>query len=186
MTWPTHAAGGIAALWMLNVVPSAVTNQIITSQSIGPLAIIAAGAALLPDLDAPRSKVRSLALGPIRPFDPLGALVYAAWGHRGPLHSLLGLAVFGLMVALPLSLRWGGEYGAAALLGYGSHLALDAMTRHGIPLLPARGKDRRWNLRRRRHLLPRALRFVTGSAAEDVLQALLFGADVILLLRNLL
>ena len=96
MTWPTHAAGGIAALWLLTIVPNAVTGQIITSQSIGPLAVLAAGAALLPDLDAPRSKVRSLALGPIRPLDPLGALVYAAWGHRGPLHSLPGLAVFGL------------------------------------------------------------------------------------------
>ena len=157
----------------------------VISQTIGPLAVIAAGAALLPDLDAPRSKVRSLALGPIRPLDPLGALVYAAWGHRGPLHSLPGLIVFGLILALPLSLRWGWMYGATALLGYGSHLALDGMTRHGIPLLPARGKDGRWNLHRRRHLLPRPLRFVTGSAAEDVLQAFLFGAALFLLLKNL-
>ena len=88
--------------------------------------------------------------------------------------------------ALPLALRFGGEYGAVALLGYGSHLALDAMTRHGIPLLPSRGRDGRWTLKRRRHLLPRSLRFVTGSAAEDVLQAFLFGAALLLLLRNLI
>lgn len=180
MTWPTHAAGGIAALWMLTILPGAVTPQ-----SVGPLAVLSAAAALLPDLDARHSKVRSLALGPIRPFDPLGALLYGAWGHRGPLHSLPGLAVFGLIAALPLSLYWGWQYGAAVLLGYGSHLALDAMTRHGIPLLPARGKDGRWNLRRRHHLLPKALRFVTGSSAEDILQVLLFGADVLLLLTNL-
>jgi len=149
------------------------------------LAVIAALAALLPDLDAPRSKIRSLALGPFRPLDPLGDLLHGAWGHRGPLHSLLGLIVFGLICALPLALLWGWVYGAAALLGYASHLALDAMTRHGVPLLPARGKDGRWDLRRRRHLLPRALRFVTGSAAEDVLQAALLGADLVLLLRYL-
>lgn len=88
--------------------------------------------------------------------------------------------------ALPLALRFGGQYGAAALLGYGSHLALDAMTRHGVPLLPSRGRDGRWTLKRRRHLLPRSLRFVTGSAAEDVLQAFLFGAALLLLLRNLI
>ena len=153
-----------------------------SAQAAGPLAIIAAGAALLPDLDAQRSKIRSLALGPVRPFDPLGALVYAAWGHRGPLHSLPGLAVFGLLVALPLALTWGGVYSAAALLGYGSHLVLDAMTRHGVPLLPARGKDGRWGFRHRSHLLPPRLRFVTGSAAEDVLQAVLFALDLFLLM----
>ena len=124
-------------------------------------------------------------LGPFRPLNPLGGLLYAAWGHRGPLHSLLGLAAFGLACALPMTLRWGGEYGAAALLGYGSHLALDAMTLRGVPLLPSRGQDGRWGLRRRQHLLPRRLRFVTGSSAEDVLQALLFGAVLVLLLTRL-
>ena len=167
-------------LWLLAAVPGTVTPQ-----DVGALAVLAAGAALLPDLDAQRSKIRSLALGPVRPFDPLGALFYGAWGHRGPLHSLPGLAAFGLACALPLSLRWGGEYGGALLLGYGSHVALDAMTRHGVPLLPARGRDGRWGFGRRSHLLPRALRFVTGSAAEDVLQALLFGLGLLLLLMNL-
>ncbi len=172
-------------MWLLALVPGTFTGQIITSQTVGPLAVLAAGAALLPDLDAQRSKIRSLRIGPIRPLDPLGALVYGAWGHRGPLHSLPSLAAFGLACALPLALSWGGEYGAAALLGYGSHLALDAMTRHGVPLLPSRGRDGQWGLRRRQHLLPRRLRFVTGSAAEDVLQALLFGAVLILLLTRL-
>jgi len=84
-----------------------------------------------------------------------------------------------------VTLRWGGVYGAAALLGYGSHLALDAMTRHGVPLLPTRRRDGRWGLRQRQHLLPRRLRFVTGSAAEDVLQASLFGLALLLLIGNL-
>ncbi len=162
------------------------TSSIITSQTIGSLTVLAAGAALLPDLDAQRSKIRSLKFGPIRPFDPLGALVYSAWGHRGPLHSLPGLAVFSLIAALPLSLTWGWQYGAAAVLGYGSHLALDAMTRHGIPLLLERGRNGQWGFRHRRHLLPPRLRFVTGSAAEDVLQAFLFGLSLLLVLRYLL
>ena len=126
-----------------------------------------------------------MSLGPVKPLDPLGALVYGAWGHRGPLHSLPGLAAFGLACALPLALLWGGEYGAALVLGYGSHLALDAMTRHGVPLLPTRGQGGRWGLKRHRHLLPRRWRFVTGSAAEDVLQAFLFGLALLLLLKNL-
>ncbi len=174
------------ALFLSLIIPSSVVNgQILNSQNIGALAAVAALAALLPDLDAPRSKIRSLALGPFRPLDPLGELLHGAWGHRGPLHSLLGLNVFGLICTLPLALLWGWVYGAAALLGYASHLALDAMTQRGVPLLPARGKDRRWNLRHRRHLLPRVLRFVTGSSAEDVLQAFLFGAVLLLLLTRL-
>lgn len=185
LTWPTHAAGGIASLWLLALVPGTITGQIITGQTVGPLAVLAAGAALLPDLDAQRSKIRSLRIGPVRPLDPLGALVYGAWGHRGPLHSLPGLAAFGLLCALPMTIRWGGEYGAAVLLGYGSHLALDAMTRHGVPLWPVRGRNGRWGLQRRQHLLPRRYRFVTGSAAEDVLQALLFGVVLVLLLTRL-
>ena len=124
-------------------------------------------------------------MGPFRPLDPLGDMIYGAWGHRGPLHSLPGLIVFGLLFALPLFLVWGWLYGTAGLLGYASHLALDAMTRHGIPLLPARGKGGQWTLKQRRHLLPRSLRFVTGSAAEDVLQAVLLSADLALLLRYL-
>jgi membrane-bound metal-dependent hydrolase YbcI (DUF457 family) len=193
LTWPTHAAGGIASLWLLALVPGTVpgltdiaANPALTSQSIGSLTVLAAGAALLPDLDAQHSKIRSLKLGWVCPFDPLGALVYSAWGHRGPLHSLPGLLVFSLIAALPLSLTWGWQYGAAATFGYGSHLALDAMTRHGVPLLPSRGKDGRWGLRHRCHLLPPRLRFVTGSAAEDVLQALLFGLSLLLLLKHLL
>jgi hypothetical protein len=90
-----------------------------------------------------------------------------------------------MIAALPLALGWGWEYGVALLLGYGSHLALDAMTRHGIPLLPARGRNGRWGFGRRSHLLPRPLLFVTGSDAENVFQALLFGLDLLLLLRNL-
>ena len=158
----------------------------ITGGTVGSLAALAAGAALLPDLDASRSKIRSLAVGPIRPFDPLGALIYAALGHRGPLHSLPGLALFGLIAGLPALLGWGGTYAAALLLGFGSHLALDAMTRHGVPLLPTRGRDGRWGFRHRYHLLPPRLRFVTGSSAEDVLQAVLFGLTLLLLLKNLI
>ncbi len=87
---------------------------------------------------------------------------------------------------MPISFAWGWQYGMALLLGYGSHLALDAMTRHGVPLLPSRGKDGRWSLKLRQHLLPPGLRFVTGSLAEDVLQAILFGLDLLLLLGHLM
>jgi hypothetical protein len=69
----------------------------------------------------------------------------------------------------------------ALTLGYGSHLAADACTRSGIPFLyfhVSRNK-------RRYHLLPPRLRFVTGSDAEAALLPLLGLLILLLLLRHL-
>ena len=62
-------------------------------------------------------------------------------------------------------------------MGYGSHLAADACTKSGIPFLYPRKK--------RYHLLPRSLRFTTGSLAEDVLFVLLTLFALVLLLHTL-
>ena len=50
------------------------------------------------------------------------------------LHSLIGLAVLSL-VAVPLAMSLGWNPWMALVLGYASHLAADAYTRNGVPLL---------------------------------------------------
>jgi inner membrane protein len=169
MTWRTHALAGISALWLLEPIPDALTPW-----TVGILAVLAAFGALLPDLDAAHSKLTSLKVGGARPFLPLSAMAHQAFGHRGLLHSLFGLA--GAVVVLsPMALHWGWVPAVAVLLGYGSHLAMDALTKSGIPLL---GGQRRF------HLLLRGLRFSTGSLAEDVLLPVLAGLVLLLLLYH--
>jgi len=171
MLWRTHMLFGIGSLWLLDMVPGTLTPD-----NAAPLAALAAFGSLLPDLDAAESKIKWVSVGGIRPFAPLSALLYRTLGHRSLLHSLAGLALAGGL-ALPLAFWWGWEPWAALLLGYASHLAADAGTRHGIPLLFPR--------RRRYFLLPQRLRFVTGSDAEDALLVLLAAADLLLLLSKL-
>ena len=89
------------------------------------------------------------------------------------------------MGCLALSLWAPWEVPLGLFLGYGSHLALDACTVRGVPLLPARRGDGRWGLDRRCHLLPRRLRVATGSPAEDAVFVVLAVAGVLLLLRAL-
>lgn len=179
MTWRTHAAGGVAALWLLAPLPGALTGQ-----TTGLLAAAAALGALLPDLDARDSKARRLALGGVRPLEPLGGLLHGLFGHRGLLHSLPGWLGFGTgCLALGLWAPWEAPLGL--FVGYGSHLALDACTVRGVPLLPARRADGRWGLGRSRHLLPRRLRVATGTPAEDPAFFLLACAALLLLLRAL-
>lgn len=76
-----------------------------------------------PDLDHPRSL-----LGRKLPF--VSSLAHGYLGHRGALHSLLGLMVWlwGLIWLLPSHLAF------AFVWGYGSHLILDGLTKGGIPI----------------------------------------------------
>jgi membrane-bound metal-dependent hydrolase YbcI (DUF457 family) len=156
----THTLFGVASLWLLAPVPG-----IIASDTLGALAVCAAFGALLPDLDAAQSKIRSLGMSGIRPFVPLAMLIHRTWGHRGLLHSPLGL----LIAAYGAGILANFGYGVPALgllLGYASHLVADACTRTGIPGWPNRAD-------RRIYLLPYSVRFVTGSSAEEALVPLL-------------
>lgn len=167
----THALIGVASLCSLSVVPG-----LLSSGSLAPLAALAALGALLPDLDAAESKIKRLEIVGLTPFAPLSLALNRTLGHRGVLHSLLGWAVASLLV-LPLALWWGWTVPAALSTGYASHLAADACTKSGIPLLYPR--------RRRCHLLPRILRLTTGSAAEEVVFVALSVLVLGLLLRQL-
>ena len=168
----THAFLGASSLWLLSGVPGALTPQ-----TVVPLAALAAFGALLPDLDASESTVKSLRIGSLRPFAPLSTLAYRTWGHRGLLHSPVGLLLFAL-VCVPIGLLWGVLPALALWLGYASHLAGDACTRTGIPAWPNRA-DRRW------WLLPRHARIITGSLEEEIVLALVAVSTLLLILSRL-
>lgn len=167
----THALLGAGSIWLLSAVSGAVTNA-----NVAPLCAIAAFGALLPDLDASQSMVRSLKVGSVRPFAALGFVAHRQWGHRALLHSPVGLVAFaGLCVPVGLLCR---PLPAAALwLGYASHLAGDACTRTGIPGWPNRPD-------RKIFLLPPRFRLVTGSPAEERMVPLFAVAVLLLLLSH--
>ena len=171
MMWRTHTLFGVASLWLLAPVPG-----LLTGDTLGPLAMFAAFGALLPDLDASESKIRSLAVGGVRPFVPVSILIHRMWGHRGLLHSPLGL-VLAACGAVILALFGYGLPALALLIGYASHLVADACTRSGIPGWPNRAD-------RRIYLLPPRLRFVTGSMAEEALVPLIALVVLVLLLTH--
>jgi inner membrane protein len=102
------------------------TNQPI--EAVGTMAAAIGG--LLPDIDHPKS-----ALGRRIPFIsiPLSYLV----GHRGVTHSLMAVVV--MLILLPIA-AFTMDTRIALLvapvcLGYLSHIAGDAMTPSGVPLL---------------------------------------------------
>lgn len=171
MMWRTHALLGVASLWLLAPFPGAVTPA-----NVGSLCALAAFGALLPDLDAGESKIRSVRVAGIRPFAPIGFVANRTWGHRALLHSPVGLLAFAAM-CVPVALWWGAMPAIALWLGYASHLAGDACTRTGIPGWPNRGD-------RRIYLLPQSARLVTGSNAEERLLPLLAMPVLLLLLSR--
>ena len=167
----THALFGIATLWLLEV-PVAITQE-----TIGPLVLCAVFGALAPDLDAGESKLKRLSVAGITPLAPLAQTIHQSFGHRGLLHSLLGLSLFTALCALPVAFWLGWPYGAALTLGYSSHILADSMTKSGVPLLFPR--------RRRYHLLPMRFRVTTGSLAEEMLLPVLAFTVLLLLMRHL-
>ncbi len=140
MRWQTHTLFGISSLWLLT--PWLGQTD---AANMGVLAACAAFGALLADLDAGESKIKQLSVCGVKPFALLAVALYRATGHRGVLHSLLGLGVFSLL-ALLLTFWWGWTPSVALTLGYMSHLTADAATPSGLLLL--------YPKRQRYHLLP--------------------------------
>lgn len=169
--WRTHVFAGVNTLWLFPNISGA-----LTSETFPLLALLAAFGALLPDIDASASKIRSLSLGGIRPLAPVSMLAHRTFGHRGFLHSPKALALLGLLLT-PSVFWWGIGPPLALWTGYASHLLLDACTPYGIP--------RYRNSAYRLHLLPPALRLRTGSEAEGRLQTLLAVAALALALSQL-
>ncbi|MCG3211847.1 MAG: hypothetical protein FOGNACKC_05493 [Anaerolineae bacterium] len=157
----------------------------------------AALGSLLPDLDEPNSLVSNLprasrglvrgALrtkgveGVARSLVEFGLLLVnfvtrflsrivrmAALGHRGATHWLVTALALALLAALGGWFIGFPALGAWLFIGYGSHLALDAMTLSGLELLQP-------FTARKVHLLPKPMRIRTGSLVDSLL-TVVFGA----------
>jgi inner membrane protein len=152
--------GGLASLWIMRILPLGIDNT-----SLALSAIFAVLGSLLPDLDARESKLSNAQIMGVTPLKPVAGLLYKRLGHRGAMHSALALIILSLLFGIPLGLFLNPFAGLSLALGYLSHLLLDACTKSGVPLY--------WPDADRVHLLPKKLRFVTGSFAEDILFFLL-------------
>ncbi|MDQ3815865.1 MAG: metal-dependent hydrolase, partial [Armatimonadota bacterium] len=167
----THALIGVSSLWLLTLLPSDTA-----ASNIALMAPCVAFGALLPDLDAAESKIKHVRLSGIKPFELPALALHQTLGHRGLLHSLVGLGLIAV-AATPLGFYLGWQPVVGVVWGYASHVLADAATRSGIPLL--------YPKRQCYHLLPRGWRFVTGSQAEEVLFALAAVLTLLLLLSHL-
>lgn len=85
--------------------------------------------------------------------------------------------LFGPAILVGLEAGSGWVLWWGVVLGYGSHLLGDGLTRSGIPLL--------YPNPRRVHLMPKPLRLLTGSRVEDGVMFLLAVLALPLLLRHL-
>ncbi|MDA2933689.1 metal-dependent hydrolase [Acidobacteria bacterium AH-259-D05] len=118
---------------------SALTYLVAASLFESPISIqgitITAVGSLLPDIDAPTSSIG-------RPFFPLASWINQKVGHRTLTHSLVGLAIFALLMlglAWILS-QWTAEgiplmhYAWLLMLGYGTHIFVDTFNKTGVEL----------------------------------------------------
>lgn len=158
----THAYTGLAAGLAVAAITGTVGETPILAYGV------AAGAALLPDLDQHKSIAsRYLAAKPAH-------FILKNFTHRRFTHSILGVAVFALVLLAAgaalgaLGFVVSPAYGLAALAGYASHLVADAFNKQGIQLLyPFAPRLRLPGLRAKLDLewwsipLPRALRIST-------------------------
>jgi inner membrane protein len=151
MTWRTHLVGGLASLALIPT-PSSAT-------ALALACLFAAIGSLLPDLDARASKLSNTELAGIMPLQPVAHTLNRHLGHRGAFHSLVALLLVGLFVGIPLTLFIDPFAGIGLVLGFASHLLLDACTRSGIPLW--------WPESTRFYAVPYRFRIATGSVQED-------------------
>ena len=124
--------------------------------------ILVALGALLPDLDHPRGALAREEVAGVPLLRPVARGIGAIFGHRGPTHSLPALAALLALSGWP-GLPWAWlNLGWLLGWGYALHLAADALTKAGVPLL--------WPLRARFGLPPvRRLRFASGSWPEGLI-----------------
>jgi inner membrane protein len=115
LLYKTHLLGGFLAGFILT----------------GSLACgaVSAAAALLPDLDAPKSFIGSV-------LSPVSHVVGKEFGHRHAFHSMLAALLFeGLGLLARRYFHWPPWVPEAVFIGYASHLLLDTLNPSGIPWL---------------------------------------------------
>ncbi len=173
MRGTTHATVGANVVWILILFNIVVEPWFI---------IIGAISALLPDLDASESKIKNLRIGGyigrtkiwFKPFLPIAFVISSIFCHRGVMHSMLILVLFsiGLTSVIPQTYS---SITLVIILGYLSHLILDALTKSGIEFL--------WPIKKRLGLLPKTLRVRTGGIIDNIF-LLVGSAGVIIFLYN--
>jgi inner membrane protein len=90
---------------------------------------VSAAAALLPDLDDPKSFAGSIVM-------PASLAANVGFGHRRLFHSLLAAALFaGVAFLAQQRFHWPLWVVLAVLVGFVSHLALDTLNPAGVPWL---------------------------------------------------
>lgn len=170
MTWRTHVTFGLTFT---------VFGFTILSLSFNPFGIIlAALGSLFPDLDASESKIKNLKLGKkksllslVKPFEVLGFILHKTFGHRGALHSLIGLFSFSFIVYLISSYFGEPLFFLYFSLGFLSHLVSDMFTKSGVEIFYPWKKNFR--------LLPRAIAIKSSSFLDEAL-FVIFGLIFIL------
>ncbi len=160
MNASTHAVFGVAAL----------TGSFLLVGEAPPVYAYPAAviAAWIPDVDNPRSRLgnglsrtKSPTINAIaRPVSwalrATSFTLFRTVGHRTLTHSLLGVALFVILVS-PVTVL-SADLFVALVVGYVSHLVADALNTRGVPLL--------WPVGRRFRLLPKGIR--SGGMAEFV------------------
>lgn len=170
MTWRTHITFGLTFT---------VFGFTILSLPFNPFGIIlAALGSLFPDLDASESKIKNLKLSKkkgllslIKPFEALGFILHKTLGHRGALHSLIGLVVFSYIVYLICSFFGEPLFFIYFALGFLSHLLSDMLTKSGVEIF--------YPWKRNFRLLPRAIAIRSSSFFDEAL-FVIFGLIFIL------
>ncbi len=160
MTWRTHITFGLTFT---------IFGFTILSLPFNPFGIIiAAFGALFPDLDASESKIKNLKLfkkkgllSLIKPFEVLGFIFNKTFGHRGALHSLLGLAGFSFIAYLVSNYFGEPIFFIYFSLGFLSHLISDMLTKAGVEIFYPWKKNFR--------LLPRAIAIKSNSFMDEAL-----------------
>jgi membrane-bound metal-dependent hydrolase YbcI (DUF457 family) len=160
----THLILGANTAWLL----------IATGFNPVILALVGAFGALIPDLDASDSTIKHIQTKGIKPFYVFAEILSGVFGHRGFMHSILGLVAWSMLSAVAGTL-WGYPTGMALFLGYTSHLLADSLTPSGIPFFYPRP--------RRFVLLPREFAIHTGSLLEEMIFFVLVGGLILLGVR---
>lgn len=136
MTGRTHDLAAITALGIV-VLAQPLPNLTLSTAIVAVFANLVGG--VTPDIDQPTAPLwRNLPIGKYfgKLFDNLTG------GHRFLTHSILGLAIFGFLAHLLLiflhpimhSVNEGYVWWAF-MIGMVSHLAMDMLTKEGVPLL---------------------------------------------------
>lgn len=154
MMGSTHSSAGVALAVALAI------NAHQPMLAILGLAVVGGIAALAPDIDHPKSTLGRRVM--------LGALIFH---HRGFLHSPLALALLGLACWHFLS----ALLGLVIVVGYGSHLLLDALNPQGIPLLYPSGRRFRFANWRTGGMVDQVL---GGLAVCGIVGLLIFASSV--------